>query len=78
MRIKEFIVSMFSKEGEVSSKRVIGFLGFIVTFFIIVRSTLSTDDITNNELALLTTLSWIMGVLVGGGSIESIFKSSKK
>lgn len=73
MSIKEFIISLFSKEGLVSSKRWIGTIGLITVLCIVI----CFHNISDNNLSLLKTLSWIFGVLVGGDSIENVLKSIK-
>lgn len=71
--MKEFIKSMLRGETKISSKRVCGVLGWLVSIVIIVYCTLSN---TQTPEVMDTFLLSIMGLL-GIDSVTNIWKGKK-
>lgn len=72
MNFKEFVLSVFSKEGEISSKRVFGSIGFVAA--IILLSTITTTSLRFTDYGLY---AWVVlyitsAILMSGDTIKDI------
>ncbi len=71
--MKNFFKKLLSDDSGVSSKRVAGLSGWLA--FIVVAVTLNCSDIKVEEAKtdLLNTLAYTSTILIGGGTMASIF-----
>lgn len=70
--MKKFIVNMLSANSPVSSKRVAGFLGWIVCLIITILSIFYPITVTNT----IELLFWCSAGLLGLDSITGIWKKT--
>lgn len=74
--MKKFLKSLFSKEGEISSKRVFGGIGIIgmIIFLFMVKLSESVNQISTNDVAVIKMMLLVFGLLVAGDSVTDIWK----
>lgn len=75
--MNDFLKKLLSDNSGVSSKRVAGLLGWIA--FIAVTVILNCSDITveDTKTDLLNTLAYTSTILIGGGTVASIFNKKQ-
>jgi len=76
--MKKFLKDMFSTSSEVSSKRVAGFIGWVIYCLIFICSISFSIEITDQQVSLATTLAYASAVLISGGAIENIVRGKQK
>ena len=76
--IKKTAKALFSNDPSVSSKRVFGGLGIIsvIVLFYIIKFT-EDFHVDINDVSVIRMMLIVFGVLVAGGSLESVFKNRK-
>ena len=73
MVVKEWVKSLLSIDGEVSSKRVIGILGAVVLFTTMIANSFSPKDIAPSK-ELVEAVEYITIAMFFGTAIEKFAK----
>lgn len=73
-QIKEYIKLMITSHSGISSKRVCGVLGFLVTMFVIIFCTISNIQAP----LIMDTFIWAVCMLLGIDSVTGIWKKFNK
>ncbi len=73
MVVKEWVKSLLSVDGEVSSKRVIGILGAVVLFTTMIANSFSPKDIAPSK-ELVEAVEYITIAMFFGTAIEKFAK----
>lgn len=73
-QIKEYIKLMITSHSGISSKRVCGVLGFLITMFVIVFCTISNIQAP----LIMDTFIWAVCMLLGIDSVTGIWKKFNK
>ncbi len=73
-QIKEYIKLMITSHSGISSKRVCGVLGFLITMFVIIFCTISNIQAP----LIMDTFIWAVCMLLGIDSVTGIWKKFNK
>lgn len=70
MKFKDFLIEMFSSNAGISSKRVCGFIGWVVIIGLAIYGTISGKELPECTDTILFCISGLLGL----DSITSIWK----
>lgn len=73
-QIKEYIKLMITSHSGISSKRICGVLGFLITMFVIIFCTISNIQAP----LIMDTFIWAVCMLLGIDSVTGIWKKFNK